>query len=160
MTTVDRLSKANTISQGDLVPVWVGSDTDVRRVTIKVLAQLIKTLLGIPDSISFNTQYVAPNTDFSMTLISNGVNIWLVMTPTTDIATGTLLMPAVATCLHNQEILVNCTTAITSFTVDGNGGNVVNPPSSITAGDSFRFRFDAVTKTWYRTDYAYQIPPV
>jgi len=153
MTTVNRLSKENSISQGDLIPVWVGSNTDVRRVTINVLAQLMKTLLGIPDSISFNTQYVSPDADFNLTLISQGINIWLIMTPTTDIGTGVITMPVVGTCLHNQEMLLVCSTAITSFSINGNGANISNVPTSLNAGDSLRYRFDSVMKTWYLTDH-------
>ncbi len=153
MTTVNELSKANTISAGDLLPVWVGSETDVRRVSITVMARLLKQLMGIPDSISFNTQYVAPSENFSLTLTSNGINIWLIMTPTVAIAEGTMILPAVSTCLHDQEIIVNCTQQITLFTIDGNGSNIVGMPTTLNADDSFRLRFDSVTKTWYRINY-------
>jgi hypothetical protein len=97
------------------------------------------------------TQYAAPSsTGFSVALLDSSASQWLVLTPTTSLAAGTLVLPAVGNCVEGQEITVNCTQAISLLTTNANGGAVIGQPTALTANQFFTLRFEPVLKTWYR----------
>ena len=99
------------------------------------------------------TQYSAPSaTGFTVTLTAAATsNIWLILTPGAGYAAGTIKLPAPGYSFDGQEVSVNCTQAVTTLTIDGNGATAVTgEPSGLSANDFFTLRYDAVTSTWYR----------
>ena len=72
------------------------------------------------------------------------------LTPASTLAALTIQMPLASTCVENQELLVSTTQAVSSLTVNVNGGAGVGLPTSLSAGGFFRIRFEPVLKTWYR----------
>jgi hypothetical protein len=60
------------------------------------------------------------------------------------------VLPLLANCVDKQEILVNCTQAITTLTVNGNGATVTGAPTTLSANGFFRLRFDGLANVWYR----------
>jgi hypothetical protein len=101
----------------------------------------------------FITQYAAPNaTGFNIVFNppTNGVSMFLLLTPAAGYAAGTLTLPAQALCIDGQELLVACTQAVTTLTVAGNGSTVNGAPTTLAANSFFRLRFDGVFKAWYR----------
>lgn len=96
-------------------------------------------------------QYAAPAaTGFTVAITDSSASVWLVLTPAAGYAAGTITLPAVANCVENQEVLVNCTQSVATLTVAGNGGTVIGAPASLSANGFFRLRFEPVLKIWYR----------
>lgn len=105
-----------------------------------------------PLEAGFTTQYAAPAaTAFSVQITDGSADIHLILTPQGAYADGEIVLPAVANCVDGQEVLVNCTQAVTTFVVDGNGASgVIGEPATLAANAFFRLKFDAPTKNWYR----------
>lgn len=95
-------------------------------------------------------QYAAPLTGSTVAVTGTTSSVWLVLTPASTLATLTIQMPLASTCVENQELLVSTTQAISSLTINVNGGAGVGLPTSLSAGGFFRIRFEPVLKTWYR----------
>lgn len=101
------------------------------------------------------TQVATPSaTGFSVSItsvISSVVyNIWLLLKPTAGFAAGTIVLPAVASCVDQQEVTVSCTQQVNALTVNGNGATVSGAPSSLAADSTFKLRFNLAASTWYR----------
>lgn len=149
MPTINQLSSTDSLSGGDLFPVYVSESGDAR----KVAASVLKTYVLSDSSVADDkiTQYAAPSaTGFSVTITNGSNSIWLILQPTAGFAAGTLVLPLLANCVDKQEVLVNCTQAVTTLTVNGNGATVTGAPTTLAANGFFRLRFDALADVWYR----------
>lgn len=157
MVRIVELSALDEVVAGDAVPVYDQSNGDTRKVAMSVLlafmqANLTFTTQGFG---AYITQYAAPSaTGFNVTItdgVNDDSNVHLILTPTAGFAAGTITLPAVASCVDKQEVLINCTQAVTALTVNGNGATAVTgEPSTLAANDFFRLKFDLTTSTWYR----------
>jgi hypothetical protein len=149
MTRINQLSAKDTPAAGDQVVLFSTSDGDARRASITALAATIQGLITVNDDKA--TQYSAPSASpFTTTVTQSGVSIWLVLTPTGTLAVGTIELPASGVAVDRQEVLINCTQAVTALTVSATGLTVTGAPSTLAANDTFRMRFDAPTSTWYK----------
>lgn len=154
MPTIDRLTRTDTVSAGDVVPVYVQNQGDARGAAISLLQAYMQANLTFPVATGvqeYVTQYAAPSaTAFNIAIIA-GSNIHLILTPTAGFATGAITLPAVAGLVDKQDIIVNCTQQVTAFTVNANGASAVTgEPSSLGADDFFRLKYDAGTSSWFR----------
>lgn len=149
MPTINQLTAVDQVVSSDQVPIYSSKNGDARKASMAtLLAFFAGQITSLDDKV---TQYAAPSaTAFSVQINNGSNNIWLVLTPTAGFAAGTLVLPALANCVDRQEILVNCTQAITALTISGNGSTVTGAPTTLAANAYFCLRFDAVTKTWYR----------
>ncbi len=149
MPTINQLNAVDSLSAADLIPVYSSSNGDARKASMSVIAEYVKSTITVADDKV--TQYAAPSaTGFTVQIVVGPNNVWLVLTPTGGFAAGTIKLPTLANVLDRQEILVNCTQAITALTVNGNGATVTGAPTTLAANGFFRLRFDTVTDTWYR----------
>jgi hypothetical protein len=149
MSTINQLSSTDSLSAGDLFPVFVGSDGDTRKASASLIKSYVLNGASVADDKI--TQYAAPSaTGFSVTINNASNSIWLILSPTGAFAAGTLILPAVALCVDKQELLVNSTQAITTLTINSNGATVTGAPSTLASNGFFRLRFDALAKVWYR----------
>lgn len=149
MPTINQLSAADSLSDGDLLPVYSQNNGDARKAALSLLAAYLQGKITSTDDKT--TQYAAPSaTAFNIQIGGTGQSIWLILTPTGAFAAGTLTLPPVAGVLDKQEILVNTTQAVTALTIAGNGATVTGAPTTLAANAFFRLRFDGVTDTWYR----------
>lgn len=142
---VDELDASDQVAIGS---TNVGADV---RVPLSVLADFIESLLTVPTALI--TQYAAPNASgFTVTVAptTDGVSMWLQLSPGGAYAAGTVAMPAQASCVDGQEVLVTSTQAITTLTVSGSGATVVGAPATLAANGFFRLRYDGVSLKWYR----------
>jgi hypothetical protein len=122
-----------------------------KRASITSLVELIQSLLTASGGLI--TQYSAPSaTGFSVTIspLTTGASMLLLLTPAAGYAAGTIVLPALASCVHGQEVQVTCTQAVATLTVSGNGATVNGAPAALTANSFFRLRFDGVLGGWYR----------
>lgn len=149
MPQINQLSSTDEVQPGDQVPVYSAANGDARKASLTLLKTFFQE--GVTAADDKITQYAAPSaTAFSIQVNNDSDSVWLVLTPTAGFAAGTLVLPAVANCVDRQEVLVNCTQAVTTLTVSGNGATVTGAPTTLVANGFFRLRFTAVTKTWYR----------
>lgn len=149
MPTINQLSAADSLSDGDLLPVYSQNNGDARKAALSLFAAYLQGKITSTDDKT--AQYAAPSaTAFNIQIQGTGLSIWLVLTPTAGFAAGTLTLPPVAGVKDKQEILVNTTQAVTALTIAGNGATVTGAPTTLAANGFFRLRFDGVTDTWYR----------
>lgn len=141
-------STAN-ISGSDLLAVYSQVNGDARKLSLTNFATWIASQITTSDNKI--TQYSAPSaTGFTTLVNDSSSSVWLILTPTGGFAAGTIKLPILANCVDKQEVLINCTQAITTLTIDGNGSTVTGAPTTLAANAFFRLRYDFVTHTWYR----------
>lgn len=143
MATINQLSATDTLSGGDLLPIYKQNQGDARKCSITTLMDYVNANVT---TVTQNTQYAAPAaTGFSVTV--NTGNVWLILTPVSTYAAGAIVLPTGAT--DKDTVTVNCTQIVTSLTVSS-GATVVGAPTTLAANGFFTMRFDAATSTWYR----------
>jgi len=151
---INKLNATDTISTSDLLALWSATNGDDRRTSFAVLLEFMQNNLTFtsPSFQAYATQYAVPSaTGFNIQITDGDDNIHLILTPTAGYAAGTITLPLSTNCVDTQEIIVNCTQAVTALTVDGNGATAVTgEPTSLGADDFFRLKYDLLSKTWYR----------
>lgn len=153
MPEINKLTAVDSVVGSDLLAIFANSNGDTRKAAISVLLAFMQNNLSFSESgISYTTQYAAPSaTDFSVQITDGLDNIHLILTPVAGYADGTIVLPAVGNVVDKQEVLVNCTQAVTALVVDGNGAvAVTGEPSGLSANDFFRLKYDITVQTWYR----------
>jgi hypothetical protein len=150
--TINQLSALDALVASDLFPVYSSSSGDARKVAASVLLAYIQNNLTSTAFPEYTTQYSAPSaTGFTVAVTAGSANIHLILTPVAGYAAGTITLPVSTGLVDKQEFLCNCTQAVTTLTIDGNGATAVTgEPTTLTANDFFRLRYDAATSTWYR----------
>ena len=149
MTTINQLSTDSSLSAGDLVALWSTANGDTRKASLTALAAFLATLSSA--SGGQVTQYSAPTTTgFTATITNSSASAYLILTPTGTFAAGTILLPALASCVDGQTVTVTCTQIVTTLTVNGNGATVNGAPTTLAANGFFTLKFDGVLKVWYR----------
>ncbi|MGD2065744.1 MAG: hypothetical protein PVI43_01060 [Candidatus Bathyarchaeota archaeon] len=153
MPSINQYSTLSDPSGSDLLPVYSSGNSDTRKLSLSALAAyVLAQQTAASGKQEFTTQYAAPSsTGFTVNITDGSDNIWLILTPTGTLATGTITLPALAKVSDKQEVLVNTTQEVTSFTVDGNGAvAVTGEPTTLSANDFFRLKYDGTVQTWYR----------
>lgn len=150
MRPINQLAAIDKFQPNDQFPVFQTSNGDSRRGAVSLLQAYMQENLIFNEG--FTTQRATPSaTDFSVELQDVSQNIWLILSPTGTLAAGTVVLPAIASVIDKQEVLVNCTQVVTGFRVEANGaGSVVGAPTNLTANSFFRLRYDQTTNAWYR----------
>lgn len=152
MPTINQLNAIDAPSPSDLLPVYSQTNGDARKLSVSNFLTWIQDNLepsgAMPQLV---TQRAVPSsTGFNVQVNDSSNSVWLILTPTTGFSSGTITLPTVSNCIDQQEVLVNCTQQVTTLTVNGNGAAAVSgQPTSLSAFDKFRLRFDYSTKTWY-----------
>lgn len=149
MPTYPQLNAADQVSGSDLLALWSQANGDARKISLTNFLNWMATQ-QVATQDNKVTQYAAPLTGTTLTVLDNDVSVWLILTPAGTIAALTLLLPNAASVPDKTEILINTTQTITSLLYSLNGGSTVGAPTTLAANGFFRLRFDAVLKTWYR----------
>lgn len=145
MTNINQLSSMDTLSGGDLIPVWAQTNGDTRKAPMSLVASYVTGTIELPVDIS-RSQYSAPSaTGFTVAVTSP--NTWLILSPTNAFAAGTIVLPTGVPDLSMVSIVT--TQAITALTVSTSGAAIVGAPTSATANTAFTMRYDALTNSWY-----------
>jgi hypothetical protein len=143
----DQINQLTTVTEVDnstLWPVWSSSQS-MKATGPLILAWLQANLTFT--GLALAQQYAAPSaTGFSVTL--EAADSWLILTPLAGYAAGTIVLPSVRT--NGQVVQVNCTQAVTTLTVSGNGTTVTGAPTTLAANGFFKLQFDAVLAAWFR----------
>ena len=154
MTDINQLSTSDTLTAGDLLPIWRANNSDTRKTSLTTLQAYMQANLTFPSVAAgvsqFVVQYAAPvATGFTVTLVSTSNNQWLVMSPLAAYAAGTITFPPVASVVDNQEILIFSTQIVTALTISGNGATVAGSPGFISGNGAIRFKYNALGSVWY-----------
>lgn len=162
MTTINKLTRTDSVSAGDVVPVYVQNQGDARGASMSVLQAFMQENLDFPDigMQQFTTQYAVPSaTGFSVQIGDGPTNIHLILTPTAGFAAGTIVLPSPINAVDKQVVVVSCTQVVTALTVSGNGAvSVTGAPTTLEANDAFALKFDFPTSTWYMVSRSVQRP--
>jgi hypothetical protein len=148
---IPELSRADSLSAGDLLVIFSAANNDARAAAMSVLLAFLQE--NLTGSSGMLTQYYSPNTSgFSVTVApaTAGQNVFLLLTPMASYAAANINLPDQANCVDGQEVLVSCTQAVTALTVSGNGSTTNGAPTTLAANGFFRLRYDGVFKAWYR----------
>lgn len=148
------LTLTTSVVSGDLFVLFKTSQGDYRGLAAANLLTYLNANLTFPGSKPV-TQYAAPSaTAFNVTITDGSdddQDVHLILTPTAGFAAGTITLPAISSCIDKQEVIVNCTQAVTTLTVAPNGATAVTgEPSGLAANDFFTLKLDLPTSTWYR----------
>lgn len=156
MADINQLSSTDTLSAGDLLPVWKTNNGDTRKAAMSVLQAYMQNNLTFPTATGqaqFVVQYASPvASGFTVTLPSNSNNQWLILSPTGAFAAGTITFPPIASLADNQEIIITSTQAVTALTISGNGATVIGAPATVAQNGSYRFKYNLLGTAWYRLD--------
>lgn len=158
MSQINQLSSITTFQGGDQLPVYAAANGDARRGSITLLQDYMQQNLTFTNTdyfTDYTKQYSAPAaTAFNVTITdgsNDNTNVWLILTPLAGYAAGTITLPPAAGCADKQEVLVNCTQAVTALTVAANGAAaVIGAPTGLAANAFFRLKYDLATTNWYR----------
>lgn len=151
---IKNLTALDSLVAGDNIAIGASSYGDDRRAALSVLLTWLQNNLTIVDALAFaeyTTQYAAPSaTGQNIQVTDADDNIHLIITPAAGYAAMTITLPTSTNCIDKQDILINCTQAVTTLTVAGNGATVVGEPSTLAANAYFRLKYDLAGTTWYR----------
>lgn len=148
MPTINQLAQIQTLTGADQIPVYSASNGDARKASLTALVDYFETAFASPDYV---TQYASPNVNgFVVNVASTTQSTWLLLTPTSAFATGTIVLPAAASIPDGLELLVYSSQTVGALTVSLNGATAVNnAPGGIYAGGSFALRFDKLSNAWW-----------
>lgn len=150
----NRFNEATSVSAGDNLVLYAGDSNRFRELAVSVLQQYMQDNLTFSDTgIQEYTQQLSEptTTGFSVSITNGADNIWLILKPN-GTYTGTIIFPAVANVVDNQQILVNCVDyAVTTLTRNGNGANIDGSiPTSLNVDSQHTFKYRAADNTWYK----------
>lgn len=141
-------------NSGQTVPVYDPTVGDARSWSLSDLLAWLQTnfvspAAGRPEP---DTQYAAPSASaFTVQITDDDKDVHLILTPTAGFAAGTIKLPNVTNIRDKQLVIVNCTQAITTLTIDGNGAvAVTGAPTTLAANAYFTLKYDITVQTWYR----------
>lgn len=145
MTDINRENQIEKVVSSTLFSVWDSVNGIGGNASANQLATYILSVIGGANGIS--QQYASPNATGFTVNAENQINLWLILTPLSGYASGTIVLPA--NPVNLQQVTVNTTQDVNALTVNGNGKSVVGAPSALTAGQTFTLRYDSVNSTWY-----------
>lgn len=142
MTTINLLT-TTTVSGSDLLPVYSSNNSDARKISITALAAYINALAATNSQV---VQYASPATGATVTVLNDGLNTRLILSPTGTLATLTITLDDGPADL--ETLSVSSTNTITALTI--NGGTTVGAPTTMGATTPFKIQYDAVAGVWHR----------
>ena len=147
-STINQLSTDNNPSLSDQIIIWSTANGDSRKTSLTTLQALLVPSITSSEKI---TQYASPVVSgFSVQITDSNRSVWLILSPISVFAAGTLTLPALANLVDKQEITVFTTNAITTLTTNTNGATSLGIPVTLSQNGYFTIKFDAVMSTWYR----------
>lgn len=141
MTKINELTAVDEIAAGDLFPIWSTDNGDARKASASVVKDFMQGTARV-----LGTAYASPSaTGFTVTLTGTD-DIWLVLTPLTGYAAGTIALPSAP--VDHQTVTVSCSQAVTTLIVSV--GSIAGAPATLAANGFFTMRYEAVTQIWRR----------
>lgn len=158
MTTINKLTRTDSVTAGDVVPVYVQNQGDARGAAMSVIATYVLGTIDLSGT-DFITQYALPAaTGFSIQVNNTSENTHLIISPTGAFAAGTIVLPAFANLIEGQQVMVTITQPLAALTITPNGSSIIGAPIGLMANQTFILKFDAASSTWYMIGNSVQVP--
>ncbi len=158
MTTINRLTRTDTVSAGDVVPVYVQNQGDARGASMTVISDFVLSNIEISGT-DFVTQYALPAaTGFSVQVNDTSENTHLIISPTGSFATGTIVLPTFAKLIEGLQVMVTITQPLAALTITPSGSTIIGAPTGLTTNQSFILKYDSASTTWYMVGNSIQLP--
>ena len=150
MPTINELASTNTITGSDQLPVYVSGNGDARKASASTLLAYIQSAWMDP---TFTRVTASPTlAGFTLALPTTANSLFVLLTPTGTMATGTIVLPPAASAADGQEIVLYTSQEVTTLTFTLNGATALNgAPVGIQGGGSLTLRYDALSTAWYTT---------
>lgn len=148
MPTINQLASLNQLSGSDQIPVYSASNGDARRASVSTLLSYIEQAWMSP---AFQRVTASPTlAGFTLTLPTTASSLFVLLTPTGPMATGTIVLPAAASAADGQEIVLYSSQEVTALSFTLNGATALNgAPTGIPADGSITLRYDVLSVAWY-----------
>jgi hypothetical protein len=150
MPTINELASTNTITGSDQFPVYVSGNGDARKASASTLLAYIQSAWMDPNY----TRVTASPTlaGFTLALPTTANSLFVLLTPTGTMATGTIVLPPASGAADGQEIVLYTSQEVTALSFTLNGAAALNgAPSGIQAGAALTLRYDVLSTAWYTT---------
>lgn len=158
MTTINKLTRTDTVSAGDVVPVYVQNQGDARGASMTVISDFVLGQIEISGT-DFVTQYALPAaTGFSIQVNDTSENTHLIISPAGAFAAGTIVLPTFANLIEGQQVMVTITQPLTVLTITPSGSTIIGAPAGLIANQTFMLKYDQASTTWYMTVNSVQAP--
>jgi hypothetical protein len=156
MTTINRLSTAETVATNDLIALFSTQNGDARKASISALANAIIPLIPAPVTpavpIERKILEIPTVNNFTINLPTTTDNIWLKLDNTLPgVFSGTINVPPVPGAIDGQVVNISTKTALDNVTILAPGSNAPNVPSNFIFYQFLTLRYDALNNFWYRT---------
>jgi hypothetical protein len=150
MPTINELASTNTITGSDQFPVYVSGSGDARKASASTLLAYIQSAWMDP---TYTRVTASPTlAGFTLPLPTTANSLFVLLTPTGTMATGTIVLPAAASAADGQEIVLYTSQEVTALSFTLNGATALNgAPTGIQAGAALTLRYDALSVAWYTT---------
>ena len=151
MTTLNQLSTATTLTSSDQIIFYSTINGSGRKASLNTLLEWIESAWMSP---TFQRVTASPTlAGFTLALPSTANSLFVLLTPSGTMATGTIVLPAAASAADGQEIVLYTSQEVTALSFTLNGAAALNgAPSGIQAGGSLTLRYDALSVAWYTTE--------
>lgn len=148
MPTINQLASLNQLSGSDQIPVYSASNGDARRASVSTLLSYIEQAWASP---TFQRVTASPTlSGFTFALPATANSLFVLLTPTGPMATGTIVLPAAASAADGQEIVLYSSQPVTALAFALNGATALNgAPTGIPADGSITLRYDAPSVAWW-----------
>ena len=147
MPTINQLPTVTSLSGGDQFAVYNTGNGDARKCSVTTLSAYI----AAQGESTTLTQVESPENGFVLTIVGSSLHTWLIMTPATSLASGTLVLPAAGGVKDGMEIIVNTTRQINSISFILNGATAIyGNPAVLAAEDTFTLKFSSGLNSWFR----------
>lgn len=146
---INDLNSNDAVTISDLLAIYSQQAGTDRKISVNTLVTLLQAQLTFS---TYVTQRAAPSaTGFTVAIMTTTANVHLILTPVAGYAAGTITLPAVAGLVDGQRVLINCTQAVTTLTINANGAiAVTGAPTTLAANAFFTLKYDLASQTWYR----------
>lgn len=153
MSSAGQVSIASSVNSSDQLLFWSTNNGSTRRAPLSAFLAYFEENFASPDYV---TQYASPNVNGFVVNVASTTNpTWLLLTPTTAFAAGTIVLPAAASIPDGLQVLVYSSQNIATLTISLNGATAINgAPVGVYAGASFIVRFDKLSNAWWTVQQA------
>lgn len=147
MTNINQLPVLQTPSDGDLLPVYVGTQGSTYKLS---LTNLLGYLTDSFVSPGFTVQTASASSGDSIAVTDTLANVWLIVRPSGALSTLTIRLPGAGSAFDGQEVLVSIDNAVATLSIGANGCDFAGKPFSCdSTGLGVRFRFQSSLATWW-----------
>jgi hypothetical protein len=151
MSTLNQLSSSTTLTSSDQIILYSTVNGSGRKASLNTLLSWIESAWMSP---AFQRVTASPTlAGFTLALPTTASSLFVLLTPTGPMATGTIVLPAAASAADGQEIVLYSSQEVTALTFSLNGATALNgAPTGIQLGASLTLRYDVLSLAWYTTE--------